>query len=449
MHRLSIALCMLVVLIRLDAASAAPGDVLAVLKHPQPGPFAGSSRFGTTLAVSGTQILVGARATHLLDGDRVVKRFVGTGYVFDSTSGDLLYEIPNPVPHKFSVFAHSVAAVGDRFFVSRGRGSEPPRLPESVYAYDASTNDLLFQIPYSGPQPPGASASFADPVAALGTDRLVAAAPSEMVDGVPSAGALYVIDALTGESLLRIPHPNPKIRGDLLGHGLGLATLGNKIIAGSMLHDPFGDGTPPQPGAAFVFDGTTGDLLFRLDNPTPEALEDPPINNDWFGFSVSATDDKILVGAMLEDPDGIDDAGAVHVFDADDGAFLFTIPNPEPDPNEDFGRSVAGVGHHILVGAWRDEINGVPDMGSAYLFHGDTGELLLEIPNPADAPGAFGHTLTSMGNNLVISAPLAKLGDYHSGAVYIIEGIPEPSGSALALAALALLALSQRRRRLI
>src|SRR5690606_31999815 len=135
------------------------------------------------------------------------------------------------------------------------------------------------------------------------------------------------------------------------------------------------------------------------------SLNSPP-SSDWFGYSVATTRDNIVVGAMLEDSGGVENSGAVHVFDAIDGSLLFTIANPEPDEDEDFGRTVAGVGHHILVGAWRDDVNGIRDMGSAYLFDGDTGELLLEIPNPDDVPAAFGHTVASMGNNLFISAPL-------------------------------------------
>ena len=145
--------------------------------------------------------------------------------------------------------------------------------------------------------------------------------------------------------------------------------------------------------------GQSYTLTLTIPNPAPAA-------SDEFGYSVAAVGGKVLVGAWADDPGGVTDAGSAYLFDGATGALLLTIPNPAPDAGDLFGNAVAAVGGNILVGTHLDGPGGVTAAGSAYLFDGTTGALLLTIPNPAPADGAcFGSKVAALGGNILVGAP--------------------------------------------
>ena len=73
-----------------------------------------------------------------------------------------------------------------------------------------------------------------------------------------------------------------------------------------------------------------------------------------FGDSVGAMGSNVLVGAPLDDTGG-EDAGAAYLFDGATGDLLQTFLNPNPDhppfSADRFGSSVAGFGGDVLVSA--------------------------------------------------------------------------------------------------
>jgi len=151
-------------------------------------------------------------------------------------------------------------------------------------------------------------------------------------------------------------------------------------------------------GSAYLFDGTTGALLLTIPNPAPA-------DGDRFGNSLAAVGGNILVGAPWDNPGGVTHAGSAYLFDGATGALLLTIPNPTPAAGDYFGARVAAVGGNILVGAIGDQPGGVAYAGSAYLFDGTTGALLQTIPNPTPADGdSFGTSVAAVGGNILVGA---------------------------------------------
>ena len=114
-------------------------------------------------------------------------------------------------------------------------------------------------------------------------------------------------------------------------------------------------------GSAYVFDGTTGDLLLAIPNPALGVREE-------FGHSVAAVGDNILVGTPGDTLFCGGRSGSVNLFDGATGALLHTIANPTPAGGDEFGISVAGMGESILVGAWQDKPEDTSSVGTAYLF---------------------------------------------------------------------------------
>ena len=119
-----------------------------------------------------------------------------------------------------------------------------------------------------------------------------------------------------------------------------------------------------ETGSAYLFDGTTGNLLLTINNPSP-------LNDDgFFGHTVAATPDGDLLITDHRDNDPIGRSGQVHVFDGITGNLLLTIKNPAPGSNDQFGFSAATTSNgDLLIGTVTDEQNGMRS-GSAYLFDG-------------------------------------------------------------------------------
>ena len=98
------------------------------------------------------------------------------------------------------------------------------------------------------------------------------------------------------------------------------------------------------------------------------------IEGDQFGYSVAFVGENALVGARWADLGGTD-AGAAYLFDGKTGELIHTLQRPEPAAGDWFGNSVAAVGGNILVGALGEDTD-ARDAGAAYLFDGKTGEVL-------------------------------------------------------------------------
>ena len=89
-----------------------------------------------------------------------------------------------------------------------------------------------------------------------------------------------------------------------------MASIGDDILVGTPRHSR---GDNDDPGAAYLIDGETGELLQTFMKPLAA-------NDDWFGVSVAGVGNNVAVGAYLDDTAG-DDAGAVYLFEG--------IPEPQ------------------------------------------------------------------------------------------------------------------------
>jgi FG-GAP repeat len=253
---------------------------------------------------------------------------------------------------------------------------------------------------------PSVDAEFGYSVALVGSNVLVGA-PFDDAAGT-NAGAAYLFDGATGQLLRTFQSPNPAA-GDWFG--LAVAAVGNNVLVGALGDDAeIHDG-----GAAFLFDGATGALLrtFRKPNPT-EA--------DWFGGAVAAMGNNVLIGAPLDHASG-KEAGAAYLFDGSTGALLHTFQKKTPAAGDWFGVSLAAAGNRVLVGAMQDDTKG-KDAGAVYLFDGATGDLLQSIPTDVNAgPGDwFGVSVAAVGANFVVGAPLNDSGFSDAGGASVLDG---------------------------
>lgn len=251
---------------------------------------------------------------------------------------------------------------------------------------------------------PVPSDQFGNALASLGNDLLVGSIGAD--EGAADTGAVYLFDVKSGDLRRTFRNPDPQ-PGDLFGHSV--AVVGDDVLIGAVGKDT----GAANAGQAYLFDGSTGELLRVFENPRPRL-------DDNFGSSVAALGSNVLIGALRGDPTTL--AGAVYLFDAATGALLRTFENPSPAPFDNFGYAIAAVGANVLVGAYADD-GGGDGAGAAYLFDGSSGALLRTFKKPIPAAGdAFGGAVAAFGKDILIGASEDDTAGENAGAVYLFDG---------------------------
>jgi len=183
-------------------------------------------------------------------------------------------------------------------------------------------------------------------------------------------------------------------------------------------------------------------LIF--DHPNPQAGAN-------FGAAIAQVGDidgdgtlDLLVGAPLQDIAGNPDQGQAFVVSGADGAILFTLNNPTPQTDAEFGSAVADVGDidgdgksDFLVGAPGQDVGpckiGNTDgcsVGQAYVLSGVDGTLLLTLNHPTPRAGSFlGSAVASAGDlngdlipELIVGAPGQNIGVFVPSQVFVFDG---------------------------
>jgi hypothetical protein len=170
-----------------------------------------------------------------------------------------------------------------------------------------------------------------------------------------------------------------------------------------------------------------------------------PAAGDRFGYSVSITDDRAVVGAYCDD-----DSGSAYVFhyEWDEWVRKAKLTASDAAAGDEFGYSVSIIkyigGERVLVGAHYDD-EACPkdpdcDSGSAYLFDYD-GTQWAQMAKLTPSDGAAGdHFGTSVsvytGDLAVVGAPGGDGAEADTGSAYIFEvvdadsnGIPDACGA--------------------
>ncbi len=185
------------------------------------------------------------------------------------------------------------------------------------------------------------------------------------------------------------------------------------------------DNGSPSSGAAYVFtrSGTSWsqEAYLKASNTADQ---------DYFGYSVSASGNTVLVGASLEDGsatgvngdqgDGAPNAGAAYVFTRSGmnwGQQAY-VKASNTDPGDYFGSSVAVSGDTAVIGAHREASNATgvdgdqgdnsaSQAGAAYVFTRDgtdwSQQSYLKASN-TDAGDWFGYAVSMSDRTVVIGA---------------------------------------------
>jgi hypothetical protein len=360
--------------------------------------FSASDSFGSSVALSGERLAVGAPGDNTGGQDR------GAVYLFDGLGTSGAFSSLSSMRQAFKL--------ADGF--SLASGSVVPSLSFS--------NDSYF----------GQSVAFA-------ADRLAVGHYHEDLGGT-NRGLVYLFDGLNSTGQIQQPRLAVKLgSGSTLASGsLSYLTLANSDNFGSAVAlsadrlavGAYSDDTgSADAGAVYLFDGlgssgavSTPRLAIKLASGSPLASGGTASTlslsaSDRFGSGVALAADRLAVGAAGDDTGG-SDFGAVYLFDDLGSSGLISTPrlakkladgaplasgNLSLTSSGMFGWSVALSADRLAVGAPFDDTGGI-DRGAVYLFDGLGSSGTIQTPNQ-QAKLASGFTLASgsLDANLTLS----------------------------------------------
>ena len=434
-----------------------------------------SDKFGNSVSISGDTIVVGAfqeasNQTIITNGTTSAgngANFSGAAYVFRRTGTTWTNEAYLKAPNNEASdqFGYTVSISGDTIVVSAsGEDSNQSTITNGTLA--SGNNSLNFagaayvfrrngniwtSEAYLKPPNPSSIDTFGVPLEISGDTIVVSASQEDsnqttitngttitIDDSSSNSGAAYVFKRTgnfwTHEAYLKAPNSEAS---DLFGSSVSIS--GDTIVVGSVQEDSnqttitngttnAGNGASNS-GAAYVF-RRTGNIWLNeayLKAPNAESA-------DQFGWSVSISGDRILVGANSESSNqstitngttnagnGASQSGAVYVFRRTGTTWTNEayLKAPNPDNIDLFGNSISISGSVAVISATLEASNQTTitngptasannssaGSGAAYVFRrrGTTwvNEAYLKAPN-AEAGDEFGNSVSISGDTIVV-----------------------------------------------
>lgn len=394
------------------------GDLAKVFRNPSIYSTGTGDAFGYAVDICGNYAIVGAYLEDDTGG-------TGSGavYIFDVTTGFLAHSLTNPNAYGSTAsdrFGEAVAISTN--YAAVGASLEDASSGFSsgvVYIFDLPTGSLVHTI-YNPNAYDTVDSDYFGVSVAISGDRLLVGANGEDDAGGSFSGVVYVFDIPTATLQHTLQNPNSYDTSSGDNFGYSVAVHGDYAIVGAESEDQPIQGNS---GAAYIFNVSTGALVHTLLNPSiySNATE------DRFGIDVGISSNYAIVGAFREDQDGLPDAGAAYIFDVSTGALVHSLTNPNAydTPEGDlFARSVAINDEYAVVGAYLEDGSGGVSSGAVYIFSTATGALVRTLTSPNIHGGS---ALDYFGWSVAVSENYVLTGAYGesdadgstSGASYI------------------------------
>jgi hypothetical protein len=192
--------------------------------------------------------------------------------------------------------------------------------------------------------------------------------------------------------------------GDIFGHSVSISS--DYAVIGAYEDDENGfSGT----GSASIYKWNSNSSSWEY---MTKLLNQNASGGDQFGYSVCIKNDKLIIGARL-DNEGFTDNGSASIYErnANTGVWEFKIKliNQSTTSLDYFGTSVSIDGNYAIVGANGDDTGGEL-FGSASIYEKNltTGiwEFKVKLQNPSPASGDnFGSSVSINGNYCIIGSP--------------------------------------------
>ena len=351
---------------------------------------------GQAVAIDGNYAVVGA------DHSDDAGSNSGSAYLFDVTTGEQLFKLTASDADARDIFGHSVAIDGNTAFVSAIGNNDAGKNSGAVYLFDVTTGLEKMKLTASD----AAEGDWFGHGLDLSGNRAIVGAYHDN-NAVTNSGSAYIFDVTTGEELFKLT-ASDGAPGDWYGYWVAID--GNIAIVGARHADAVGANS----GAAYLYDVTTGEELMKLTASDAAA-------GDEFGYAVKIDGNLAIVGAFLND-DTAHNSGSAYVFDVTTGEELFKLTAPDPEAGDEFGRAVGISGYTAVVSSENDDEQGA-NSGSFYIYDLTFGDLLGKV-TPSDGKGGdqFSTAMGISGNVALSGAWHHDIGsETNAGQSYLYD----------------------------
>ncbi len=325
------------------------GALLHTLDNPNVYDTSVNDNFGKSVGISGNYCIVSA-----INEDAVSANNSGKAYIFDVTTGALLHTLDNPDVLAGDQFGTSVSISGNYAIVGTPLDDNGGNFNSGkAYIFNVTTGVLLHTLINPNDYDTTEYDVFGSSVSIDGNYAIVGAYGEDVVGGL-NVGRAYIFNVTTGALIHTVNNPNPSA-GDVFGSSVAIS--GNYVIIGAYGKDDAGTDS----GKAYIFripvPSFSSALLHTIDNPNGYDTA----TGDQFGTSVSISGNYAIVGANTEDDINGTDSGKAYIYNVTTGALVYTLDNPNPEgtsANDHFGISVAISGNNAIVSAQLEDIVG-------------------------------------------------------------------------------------------
>jgi hypothetical protein len=328
----------LAAIVFVSGASVAQAATFSIEDKILAGDGAADDRFGSSVAIFGTTAIVGAQR----DDDNGTNS--GSAYLFDTTTGTQSAKLTASDGAASDNFGRSVDISGTTAIVGALFDDDNGTDSGSAYLFDTTTGTQSAKLTASDG---AASDNFGRSVAVSGTTAIVGAQKDD--DNGIDSGSAYLFDTTSGAQIAKLTASDAAESAEF---GISVAISGTTAIVGAYRDDEIS----VDSGAAYLFDTTTGNQIFKLTASDGAAF-------DEFGISVAISGTTAIVGRLNQLNDS---SGSAYLFDTTTGAQLAKLTASDAAAGDWFGHSVAIFDDIIMVTASHDEDNGT-DSGSAYI----------------------------------------------------------------------------------
>ncbi|MFG0258991.1 MAG: GC-type dockerin domain-anchored protein [Phycisphaerales bacterium JB041] len=252
-----------------------------------PADGATGDQFGCAVAISGGQLVVGARQ----DSHAVARS--GSAYVFDIATRSQVSKLLASDAAVDDLFGGSVAVSNGVAVVGAALDDDKGQDSGSAYLFNTTTGVQLVKILASD----GAAQDRFGISVSIGGGYVAAGAASTLANSL--AGAAYTFDAVSGSQLAKVTASDSTPNGNF---GRSIATDAGVVAVGAI--GALQSGVPS--GAAYLYDAASGAQLAKL-------FQTDGAGGDQGGFAVDLDAETIVVGAIWDDDAG-SDSGSAYIF---------------------------------------------------------------------------------------------------------------------------------------
>ena len=310
----------------------------------------GMARFGSSVSISGTRVVVGSPLDHGVLED------CGSAYIFDlSEEGEWIetQKLTASDPGAYNRFGESVSIDGDRVIIGCNKSSDDGSLSGSAYIFDLSDEGVWVETQKLTASDAEAIDHFGNSVSIDG-DRAIIGSFYNDDDGAQS-GSAYIFD-LSGGVWIETQKITASDASEDNQFGACVSIFEDRAIVGA----PYNGGVDGHYGAAYIFE-LSGDEWVETQKLT---ASDAGLG-DQFGRSVSISEDRAVVGSQYNDNEGIN-SGSAYVFELSGDVWSETQKLTASDAGvfNRFANAVSIDGDRIIIG---NHMNG-SESGSVYIF---------------------------------------------------------------------------------